>query len=99
MNSGSVSKEKSKVSNLQNSHIYFLWNTVRDFVTLFTKCKTYFFHVIILSFFIIILSYKEIILSFKEIRLFCLMIILYFKENKTVCLIIVLSFKNIKPSV
>ena len=90
-----------------------LCNVGRDFITSFTKYKTYLFHVIILSFFIIILSYKEIrlsfkenktfsviiILSFKEIRLFCLIIILSLKENKTFCLITVLSFKNIKLSV
>ena len=84
-----------------------VWNAVRDFITFFTKYKTYLFYVIILSFFIIILSYKEIrlsfkenktfsviiILSFKEIRLFCLIIILSFKENKTFCLIITLSFR------
>ena len=83
----------------------YLWNAVRDFITLFTKYMTYLFHVII-PFFIMIFSYKEIrlsfdenksfsviiILSFEEIRLFCLIIILSFKENKTFCLIIILYF-------
>ena len=36
-----------------------LRNAVRDFITLFTKYKTYLFYVIILLFFIIILSYKK----------------------------------------
>ena len=34
-----------------------VWNAVRDFITFFTKYKTYLFYFIILSFFIIILSY------------------------------------------
>ena len=87
-------------------------NAVRNFITLFTKYKTYFFCVIILSLFIIILPCKEvrlyfkenktfsviIISPFKEISLFCLIIILSFKENKTLRLIIIPSFKKIKLS-
>ena len=59
---------------------FLLWNVVRDFITFFTKNKTYLFYVIILSIFIIITSYKEIRLSFKENKTFSLIIILYFKE-------------------
>ena len=59
---------------------FLLWNAVRDFITFFTKYKTYLFYVIILSIFIIITSYKEIRLSFKENKTFSLIIILYFKE-------------------
>ena len=76
-----------------------LWNTVRDFITLFNKYKTYLFYVIILSFFITILSYKEIRLSFKKNKTFSVIVMLYFKEIRLFCLIIILSFKNIKLSV
>ena len=48
---------------------YPVWNAVRDFITFFTKYKTYLFCIIILSLYIIILSCKEIKLSFEEIRL------------------------------
>ena len=69
--------------NLLNSKVApMVWSAIWNFFTLFTKCKTHLFYVIILSCFIIILSYKEIRLSFKE--------------NKTFCLILILSFKNIK---
>ena len=46
-----------------------LWNAVRDFITFFTRYKTYMSYIIILSFYIIILSLNEIRLSFEEIRL------------------------------
>ena len=58
-----------KKNNNDNKKECNLWNTVRDFITFFTKCKTYLFCIIILSLYIIILSCKEIKLSFKEIRL------------------------------
>ena len=43
-----------------------LWNAVRDFITFFTKYKTYLSHIIIFSFYIIILSSKEIRLFLKK---------------------------------
>ena len=46
-----------------------LWNAVRDFITFFTKCKTYLSYIIILSIYIVILSCNEIRFSFDEIRL------------------------------
>ena len=46
-----------------------LWNTMRDFITFFTKYKIYESYIIILSLYIRILSCKETRLSFKEIRL------------------------------
>ena len=40
---------------LTHSHIhtyqYYVWNAVRDFITLFTKYNTYLFYVIILRFY------------------------------------------------